>query len=229
VRRKHITKSKAIIASYIGVLVLACPIYIAGGRLLYWQANLYVIVALAGTTLSHLLTPKGSDLTAERASRAREGVKWDRTLLLFLFLSNIATFVLAGLDSGRFNWSGQMPAAITVAGVLVMATGQILFAWAKRENTFFSSTVRIETERKHTVCETGPYRIVRYPGYLGMIISTIGFPLIMNSYWAFIFAAISVGILALRARMEDSYLNSNLEGYSDYALKSRWLLIPHLF
>ncbi len=223
------TKSKAVIASYIGVLVLACPIYIAGGRLLYWQANLYVIVALAGTMLSHLLTPKGSDLTAERASRAREGVKWDRTILLFLFLSNIATFVLAGLDSGRFNWSGRTPLAITVAGVLMMVTGQILFAWAKRENAFFSSTVRIETERKHTVCETGPYRIVRHPGYLGLIISTLGFPLIMNSYWAFTFAAISVGILALRARMEDSYLNSNLEGYSDYALRSRWLLIPHLF
>ena len=39
---------KAIIGSYIGVLAFACLIYIACGRVLYWQATLYVIVAIIG-------------------------------------------------------------------------------------------------------------------------------------------------------------------------------------
>ncbi len=223
------SKGKAVIGSYIGVLIFAIPIYIAGGKTHYWQANLYLIVAIVGTTLNHLLMPKGSDLTVERATRAREGLKWDRMLLLVIFLMNIATFVVAGLDSGRYKWSGSFPIAATAAGVCLMLAGQILFALAKRANAFFSSTVRIETERKHTVCETGLYKVVRHPGYLGMIISIIGFPLIMNSYWSFIFVAVSVALLALRTLLEDRFLKANLEGYAGYAQKTRWRLIPFIF
>jgi protein-S-isoprenylcysteine O-methyltransferase Ste14 len=223
------SNSKAVIGSYIGVLIFACPIYIAGGRVRYWQATLYVIVAVMGATLSHLLTPKGSNLTAERASRVREGVKWDRALLGVLFLLNTVAFVVAGLDSGRFKWSGAVPIMATVAGVLLMLIGQILFALAKRANAFFSSTVRIETKRKHIVCESGPYSFVRHPGYLGMIISVVGFPLMLNSYWSFIPVAISVGILSLRTCLEDGFLKANLEGYANYALKTKRLLIPGLF
>lgn len=223
------SKIKAIIGSYIGVLAFSCLIYIAGGKVLYWQANLYVIVTITGTTLNHLLIPKGSDLTVERASRVHEGVKWDRALLGILFLFSIVTFVVAGLDSGRFKWSGQVSLMVTVAGVLLMMIGQILFALSKRANSFFSSTVRIETKRKHIVCETGPYSFVRHPGYFGMIISIVGFPLVMNSYWSYIPVIISVGILMLRAYLEDGFLKAKLEGYRDYALKTRWLLVPGLF
>jgi protein-S-isoprenylcysteine O-methyltransferase Ste14 len=220
---------KAIIGSYIGVLAFALLIYIAGGKVVYWQATLYVVVAITGTTLNHVLLPKGSDLTIERASRVKEGVKWDRILLGVLFLLTIATFILAGLDSGRYNWSGQVPVTATVAGVLLMIAGQILFALAKRANSFFSSTVRIETKRKHRVCENGPYRLIRHPGYLGMIISLAGFPLVLNSYWSFIPVVVSIGILALRAYLEDNFLKEQLEGYSSYAVKTRCRLIPGLF
>ncbi len=223
------SKVKAIIGSYLGVLAFACLIYLAGGKVRYWQATLYVIIALIGTTLNHLLTPKGSELTVERASRVQEGEKWDRALLGILFLLNIITFVVAGLDSGRFKWSDKTSLAATVVGVLLMMVGQILFALAKRANSFFSSTVRIETKRKHMVCETGPYSFVRHPGYLGMMISVVGFPLVMNSYWSYLPVVVSVGILVLRAYLEDGFLKAKLEGYTNYTLKTRWLLIPGLF
>lgn len=223
------SKVKAIIGSYTGVLVFACLLYIAGGRVQYWQATLYVIVAIIGTTLNHLLLPKWSDLTVERASRVHEGVKWDRVLLGVFFILNIVTFVVAGLDSGRFQWSGPVPWLATVAGVLLIMVGQILFALAKRANSFFSSAVRIETRRKHIVCETGPYSFVRHPGYLGMMISVVGFPLVMNSYWSYLPVIISVGILALRTCLEDGFLKAKLEGYTNYAQKTKWLLIPGLF
>jgi protein-S-isoprenylcysteine O-methyltransferase Ste14 len=168
-------------------------------------------------------------LTVERASRVHEGVRWDRVLLGVLFLLSIITFIVAGLDSGRLKWSGQVPLIATVAGVLLMMVGQILFALTKRVNSFFSSTVRIETKRKHIVCETGPYCLIRHPGYLGMMISLIGFPLVINSYWSYIPVAISIGILALRTYLEDGFLKLHLEGYTNYALKTRWLLIPGLF
>jgi len=118
---------------------------------------------------------------------------------------------------------------VTAAGVFLMTAGQILFALAKRVNSFFSSTVNIDAKREHVVCEKGPYGFVRHPGYLGMIISLVGFPLILNSYWTFIFVAMSVGVLVLRTYLEDGFLKARLNGYTDYALKTKWRLIPYIF
>ena len=83
----------------------------------------------------------------------------------------------AGLDSGRFGWSGSVPLQVTCSGVAFMLACQVLFALAKRENEFFSSTAAIKSVRGRRVCETGPYRFVRHPGYLGMLISQLAFPL----------------------------------------------------
>jgi hypothetical protein len=134
-------KAKAIIASYLGVLVYASLVFLGAGKLVYWQGILYVVLALAGTTLSHVLVPAGSQITANRAREANAGQAWDRQLLGACFLVNVIMFVVAGLDSGRFGWSGSVPLAVTVAGVAVMVAGQTVFAFAKRQNGFFSSTV----------------------------------------------------------------------------------------
>jgi protein-S-isoprenylcysteine O-methyltransferase Ste14 len=120
-------------------------------------------------------------------------------------LVSIVTFVTAGLDSGRFGWSGQVAGLVTVAGVMLMLCGQVLFAMAKRENDFFSSTVRIQSERGHRVCETGPYRFVRHPGYLGMLMALVAFPLVLGSKWAFIPTSVGALLLVVRTLLEERF------------------------
>ena len=205
-------KRKAIIASYIGVLLYAGLVFLGAWKITYWQGVLYTVLALAGTTLNHILVPAGSTLTGDRASDAKVGVDWDRRLLGAYFLVTVVTFLTAGLDSGRFGWSGRVPLGVTVVGAVLMLSGQVLFAVAKRENVFFSSTVRIQTERGHQVCDAGVYRFVRHPGYLGMLMSLLAFPLVMNSYWAFVPAVIGVAILAVRTVLEDRFLIRELPG-----------------
>lgn len=224
-----VSRSKAIMASYAGVLFLSAFIFLGAWRLLYWQGLLYVCVALLGTTLNHLLVRKDSDITTERASRAGAGEAWDRLILGAYFFVSIVTFLTAGLDSGRFGWSGSVPLKVAVAGVILMLAGQVLFALAKRENDFFSSTVRIQRERGHRVCETRPYRFVRHPGYLGMLMSLLAFPLVMESYWAFIPASVGALLLVVRTLLEDRFLFERLVGYADYATRTRWRLIPWVF
>jgi protein-S-isoprenylcysteine O-methyltransferase Ste14 len=222
-------KTKAIMASYVGVILYASLVFIGAWKIAYWQGLLYVALALVGTTVSHILVPAGSTLTADRAREAKAGQNWDRRLLGAFFLVNVVTFLTAGLDSGRFGWTGDVPVGVTVAGAAFMLSGQVLFAVAKRENAFFSSTVRIQTERGHHVCDTGLYRLVRHPGYLGMLISLLAFPLVMNSYWAFIPAAIGAALLAVRTALEDRFLVDELPGYRDYTTRTRWKLLPALF
>ena len=221
--------TKAIIASYVGVLLFASLVFLGAGRIAYWQGLLYVVLALAGTTLNHILVPAGSTITADRAREAKAGREWDRRLLGAYFLVCGVTFLTAGLDSGRFGWTGDVPVGVTVAGVALMLSGQVLFAVAKRENAFFSSTVRIQTERDHQVCDTGLYRLVRHPGYLGMLTSLLAFPLVMTSYWAFVPAGIGAGLLVIRTVFEDRLLAEELLGYEDYTKRTRWKLFPGLF
>lgn len=223
------SRSKAILASYFGVLFCAAFIFLGAWRLYYWQGLLYVGVALVGTTLSHLLVRKDSDITEERASRAGAGEKWDRQILGAHFLVTLVMFLIAGLDSGHFGWSGAVPLQVAIGGVLLMLAGQVLFALAKRENDFFSSTTRIQSERGHRVCETGLYRFVRHPGYLGMLLSLLAFPLVLESYFSFIPAFVGALLLIARTVLEDRFLTERLAGYTEYASRTRWRLLPGVF
>lgn len=223
------TRSRAILSSYLGVLVFAVPIFLGAWKLIYWQGLLYVGMALLGTTLNHLLVREGSDITEERASRANEGEAWDKRLLGQLFLMNAVMFLVAGLDSGRFGWSGSWPVGVAIAGAALMLAGQLIFALARRENAFFSSTVRIQGERNHVVCGTGLYARVRHPGYGGMLLSMFAFPLMLQSFWAFIPASLAGAILVERTRREDQFLQAQLPGYAAYATRTRWRLLPGVF
>ena len=222
-------KLKAIIGSYVGVLLYASFIFLGAWRVLYWQGLLYVVIALGGTTLNHVLEGRCSDLIVERACKAGAGQIWDKRILGAYFVVSIGTFVTAGLDSGRFGWSGRVPLAITIMGAIFMLVGQFLFAVAKQANEYFSSTVRIQNDRWHKVCDKGPYRYIRHPGYLGMLVSLLAFPLLLNSYWAFIPASGGAILLIVRTAMEDRFLSQQLRGYQTYAAKTRWKLIPGVF
>ena len=79
------SRTKAIAASYLGVIAYASLVFIGAGKFYYWQGVTYVALAVFGTTVSHLLTPSGSDLAARRVRDAKSGQDWDKRLLGVLF------------------------------------------------------------------------------------------------------------------------------------------------
>ncbi len=226
---KALSKAQAILFNYVGVVLFAGFIFLGSWKLIYWQGLLYLATAIVGTTINHILLPKRSTLTEKRAATAKDGLAWDKKILGITFLAELITFVVAGLDSGRFHWSGDVPWVLTIFGVFIVLLGQIIFAFAKRENAFFSSTVRIQSEIGHHVCSTGVYRIIRHPGYTGLIIANLGFPLLMNSYYAFIPAALGIALIVARTILEDSFLMANLAGYKEYSRITTEKLIPWVY
>lgn len=74
--------TRAIIASYVGVLLYAGLVFLGARKIGYWQGFLYVVLALVGTTFSHLFVPAGSTITASRAREAQAGRDWDRRWLV---------------------------------------------------------------------------------------------------------------------------------------------------
>jgi protein-S-isoprenylcysteine O-methyltransferase Ste14 len=220
---------KQLISSLIATLVFLLILLLSAGRLDYWQAWVYAAVSVLMSVCTRIALRDAPDVERER-SKPGEGTKaWDKSLLGIGLLLNIVTFVVAGLDSGRFHWAPRLTLGWSVAGTVLSVLGMGLFLRALKENRFFSSVVRIQTDRGHTVCTTGPYRWVRHPGYVGMIIGTLAMPLLFTSAWSALPVLLSVIVLVVRTRLEDRTLAAELPGYEDYARSTRYRLIPGLW
>jgi protein-S-isoprenylcysteine O-methyltransferase Ste14 len=100
---------------------------------------------------------------------------------------------------------------------------------AQKQNRFFSSTVRIQADREHIVCETGLYKIVRHPAYLGSIIQSVGFPLLFESLWSIIPVSVLIILHFIRTYLEDNTLLNELKGYKEYSGKTRFKVIPYIW
>lgn len=222
-------KSGYFIKHLAGTLVFFSVLFISAGRINYWQGLIYVALGLIMTALNYTLLQVDTELLNER-SKPGDGVKkWDKTILGLSFLTTISMFITAGLDSGRFRWSPDFHKSFYLIGFILTAAGQLIFLIAQKQNKFFSSTVRIQTDRGHTVCETGLYKIVRHPAYMGSIIQSLGFPLLFGSLWSFIPIGVSIILTLARTILEDKTLLNELPGYLSYSQKTRYKIIPYVW
>jgi protein-S-isoprenylcysteine O-methyltransferase Ste14 len=222
-------KVKLIIKGLVTNLVFSAILFICAGRINYTQGWIFLSINILSTLMNYFSIHQNSELINER-SQLGVGIKsWDKLLLSMSALIYVITIVLAGLDSGRFQWSLHFNWLVSISGVILMVIGQIIFLTARSQNNFFSSVVRIQKDRGHVVCETGLYTVVRHPGYLGMIISLMGIPLITTSLWSIIPTLIAIILLLIRTSLEDKTLINELEGYLAYTKKTHSKLIPFIW
>jgi protein-S-isoprenylcysteine O-methyltransferase Ste14 len=97
------------------------------------------------------------------------------------------------------------------------------------ENTFASTMVRIQKERKQRVISTGVYGFVRHPMYLGAVFMMFGAPLLLGSIWGLIIAGMGLLVLVFRIVGEENMLMNELEGYLEYMKRARYRLIPFIW
>jgi protein-S-isoprenylcysteine O-methyltransferase Ste14 len=153
----------------------------------------------------------------------------DGAMLRWVRLIAFATVVFALLDSGRWHVSAPMPAGWRIVGLITFFTGIGMFVYAMSVNRFFSSVVRIQSERGHHVIDSGPYARVRHPGYVGMLLLWATMPLALGSWWAFLPGAVIVAFGFRRVWVEDRFLAANLPGYREYAARVRYRLLPGIW
>lgn len=215
-----------LIREILGVLFVAATLFIPAGRLDWVMGWALVgIYALWVTANALILIPRCPELLAERAAR-RKGVKtWDTVILGIIGLTTIAKYVIAGLDL-RFGWTAPMPPAVQIAALVIAALGYALVTWAMAANAFFSTVVRIQEERGHAVATGGPYRYVRHPGYTGSIAFELATPIMLGSAWALIPGGLAALLSIVRTTLEDGTLHDELDGYSEYAKRVRYRLVP---
>jgi protein-S-isoprenylcysteine O-methyltransferase Ste14 len=213
-------------------LLIPLSLLICGGDLGWWQAWLYSLLIVAAGIGGRLWAEhRHPGLMAERQNieNIQNAKAWDKVLAPLMALSvGYPMVVVAGLDH-RYNWSSEFPLWLIALGFILILLGYPFATWALAENRFFSSVVRIQADRGHVVCDSGPYRIVRHPGYAGNILALFGIVLALGSVWTLIPATVASIIAVIRTALEDQTLQEELPGYRDYARRVRYRLIPWIY
>lgn len=203
---------------FIGIVL-----FVSAGTLDWIWAWVYFAAVTGILIVNAVVMPR--ELIIERGA-TKENVKaWDKWVAMAMLVFSLALYMIAGLDE-RFSWSPDMSTALHLFGLAVFVSGNLLFTWAMASNPFFSTAVRIQSERGQKVAGGGPYRYVRHPGYVGYIASTLATPLLLGSLYAFVPAGLLAATMIVRTALEDKTLNQELDGYTEYAGHVRYRLVP---
>lgn len=210
-------------------LVVVALVFLPVGRLDWLPGWFFVGFLAVAFGASALIVAWVNPVIFRARSRFQPGTeRWDLTLLLLMLPAMAAEIPLATLDAGRLSWSA-VPLSIVILGYALLGAGIALTTWAQAVNRFFEPGVRIQRERGQHVINSGPYAIVRHPGYVGALMIFAGLALALASWWALIPAAWASAILILRTSREDALLRAELDGYEDYAQHTRFRLVPGLW
>jgi protein-S-isoprenylcysteine O-methyltransferase Ste14 len=213
-------------------LLIPLVLLVCGGDFSWWQGWVYsVLIFLAGIVGRFLAEKRHPGIMAERTNmeKARTAKPWDKVLAPLMAISfSFPLVIVAGLDH-RYGWTSLFPVWLNILGLVLIALGYVFASWALIENRFFSSTVHLQMDRGHTVCDTGPYRVLRHPGYAGNVLALAGIIMALDTLWTLIPALAALIITMIRTALEDRTLQEELPGYQDYARRVRYRLFPGIY
>lgn len=201
-------------------------LFVAAGTLSWKWAWYVLLLGIFLLIVNSILLP--AELIEERGRKKENVKKWDRILTSIIMFPTILMYVFSGLDR-RFHWTGDIAVFINIAGLVFIFLGSLLFTWSMASNKFFSTLVRLQTDRQHTVVTDGPYKFIRHPGYLGYITFTVATPIALGAFWGLVFAVIICILLIVRTSLEDATLKKELPGYAEYTENAKYKLLPYLW
>lgn len=220
---------RAVLKVFFVFLLIIASTFLLAGRITYWQGWGFGAVIVLVILVQSIVFAHKTELAKERQKPGPGTKWWDKVISAFLASMFLAILVIASLDAGRFGWTKQLPMFVYIISYIVFVFSIAITAWAKWVNKWFSSVVRIQKDRDQKVVQIGPYKIVRHPGYVGGILMGLTMPLVLGSLWALIPAGITVILLIIRTYLEDTTLQKELPGYTDYAKKVRHRLLPGIW
>ena len=212
----------------IGAIVLGALLFLPAWTLAYWQAWVFIVVFMISVNVIGLYLSLKDPALLERRKKvgpAAEQNMAQKIIISMGFLSLIGVIVFSALDH-RFGWS-PVPAYVALLGDLLVALGLFVNLLVFRENSYGGSSIEIVNDQK--VISTGLYARVRHPMYVGVLIMVIGIPLALGSWWGLAIIALTLHVLIWRILDEEELLKKDLPGYTEYAQKVRYRLVPYLW
>ncbi len=144
-------------------------------------------------------------------------------------LVGVSIVVSAAFKAGLPGWrSALWPVGgwlLAMLGVLVRVRAQDKLGKRPDGNRRFNGGLTVVAGEE--VITTGPYRVVRHPGYLGVFCLQVGL-MVMFAYWPPVLVMLVAVFLSLRRRIatEEEINAREMVGYREYMERVRWRLIP---
>ena len=224
-----VSRAKTYAVMSIRMAALGAFFFVSAGTLRWLEAWLLLAVYIMYAVLvSTWLRAHDPALLQERlkGSPIQEGQKgWDKILAIGFLVVGLPLLILPGLDAVRYQWT-HMPTVLTAVGLAAHVPGFLWIFSVMKENTYLSRVVKIDEERGQKVITTGPYRVVRHPMYAAVILLVLCMPLALGSVLSLIPASLMVVLLVIRTVLEDKTLREELEGYPEYAARTRYRIVP---
>jgi protein-S-isoprenylcysteine O-methyltransferase Ste14 len=224
--RKAVFKQTGL--SSVMLAVMTAVFFASAGRFDLPRAWVFFGATFIYMSLSTLALYRYSpELLVQRLKMRRKGSKtWDEVLIRACNLTAMLVVpAVAGLEVGRFMWSG-LETLFAALGFIIFVFSSVLINWAMTENPYFEPAVRLQEDRGHRVVTTGPYSLVRHPGYLSGILWTFSIPLVIGSLYTFVSVILYSTLMIFRTYLEDRTLHDELTGYAEYAERVRYRLFP---
>jgi protein-S-isoprenylcysteine O-methyltransferase Ste14 len=214
----------------IGTVFFGTILFLSAGRLNWVEGWVYLALNTITQIISAIvLTSRNPDLLTERSSVGKGTKRWDQSLSVAVaVLAPLAIMITGGLNA-RFQPTTVYGSEVWIFGIILAFLCQMFVLWAMVSNPFFALTVRIQDERGHRVVHSGPYRLIRHPGYLGSVLFTLLCPLVLGSSWVVVPALLSFILIIIRTSLEDATLQAELPGYREYESRVRWRLFPGIW
>jgi protein-S-isoprenylcysteine O-methyltransferase Ste14 len=228
----HSPKSAVLIFAALVVLsaVLGVAAYFGAQRLNWTLEWLYLGLLFTTLIVSQVCALSVNPVLFARRAFPGRGIKrWDIACAITFLLLVVATYFVARYDLNAKDLPPGPHGIAWLVGATMMVFGVSVFAWAMMVNPFFEKWVRIQSNHGHHVIDRGPYACVRHPGYVGLNILLLATPLLLHSAWTTVPSVLMVLSVVARTGLEDRTLVDELDGYSDYAKRVRYRLIPGLW
>lgn len=216
-------RARQILAMFV---IMALELFLGAGTIHWVWAWVFLGISIVLVSINAFFMLRNSPETIAERGKPKELATWDKWIGgAILIIQYVIILIIAGLDF-RFGWTGDLAAPWHIFGALVFTLSMGLTGWAMITNAYFSTAVRIQTDRGQQVCRTGPYHFVRHPGYVGFIVQAVSVPILLGSLWALFFAILVGALIIIRSVKEDRLLQNELAGYKEYALEVKYRLLP---
>ncbi|MDR0748084.1 MAG: isoprenylcysteine carboxylmethyltransferase family protein [Tannerellaceae bacterium] len=189
------------------------------------NVSLYLILSIVACVI---MFSGHQETLSERGRKQDNTKKWDKVILpVYVLLAYYGIYIVAGLGN-RFYWD-RLPIECFYVGTGLYLFSCVFTVWPVIENKHFEATSRIQDNRGQTVIKTGPYKIIRHPGYAGIVLWAIASYLMFGTFPVGIVSFVVTGIIWIRTYLEDKMLKNELAGYLEYSQTVKYRLLPFIW
>jgi protein-S-isoprenylcysteine O-methyltransferase Ste14 len=140
-------------------------------------------------------------------------------LRVSLYISVVIAFLFAGYNLA------MLPDWFFYPGVVLMIIGILVRQWAIFIlGRYFTLTISVQKNQK--IVDYGPYRFIRHPTYLGMLLTVVGIGVMLRSWGGILVIIVMIGLaIGYRIHIEEKFLVSDIgDDYIRYMKRTKKLI-----